>query len=169
MSESVPIAELPTVRVVYLGHRTLSTGKVGEAWTTEARFNERAADGEGRVARVDDINASLFDAKRGSRYIVGGIYEAAAQVGEDGGLNRLGLGRAKYVERIEDATMLAALQAADQAADQRKRQADLEKRLVDSFVIDQELTELRRVYLKTPPADRTAFELMVLKRLRNAK
>lgn len=145
--------------VVYLGHRTLSTGKVGEAWITLAAL-------EGRKHTVEGFSSLFPKAKRG-RYVIGGVYSSTAEVDDTGHLNRLRVG--EYLRRLPSSTERTAWHASDEAADQRKRQGDLEKRLADDDGLEHDMCALREAWRSCPPGDRVAFELMVLRRMRNPK
>jgi hypothetical protein len=161
MSETAtaPDAGKQQAECVYLGRRTLSDGKLGEAWIPLALFDQFPDQAE--------AHSSLFKFKRFDRRVIGGVYLCTVKLGDNGSLNSLAVGA--FQRQLDRSAMLTAWRASDTAADQRKRQADLEKRLAEDDGLEQELRNLRIAWLAVPPGDRLAFEMMVLRRLRSPK
>jgi hypothetical protein len=162
--------ELSTVLVLYVGRRELSAkGKTGEAYMTLNHFERFNGSPEQHHWSAFDKQTSLFPPTRKAQSpaIVGGIYEIPATLNDDGRLSTAVTGKRKFVRMIINEQWRTLLNARDEAnAANIKVERQLNTLKADKR-IDRELARLRMYWAGLHPTERAAFELAVLRRLRN--
>jgi hypothetical protein len=161
MNTLAELGELTDTEVVFLGrYHSQSTKTLAGAWTTLAAAQS---------SPVETIweHGSVFPLAKGGTPVVGGIYPTRAVV-EEGRLRRLVVptGGVPPRGRVGRDDLLARLDLSDQGAYTMWKAHRSHKRLKDDSVADRELQAIARMYAATPPAERLAFELAILQRIR---
>lgn len=162
-------AALQTVECLYVGRRVLANGKLAEGYLT-AELAKSLTDAG---AHVFERAVSLFDAPKRSKghaksgAVVGGVYKMEVEL-VDGRVNTAKPASREFVRRYEDKAVVVECETRDDAADMHARTARMMTKLKNDDMVGRELSMLRRLYLRTPHADRTALELLVLKSLRGS-
>lgn len=140
------------LKVIFAGARRLTDGKLADAF----------------VPLADPRSPmSLFErGKKTVSRLVGGVYSMKGTV-EDASVKTLATAGGTFTGRwAGDSELVVEWEAADAAAKVKDRERKLVARLKSEPKLAQEMATLRRVYHRTPFADRAAFELMVLGELR---
>lgn len=146
LSENIPC--------IYVGVRSLTSGKLADGFVLQSNPEQPP---------------SLFERKKKDMArVVGGAYDMKGMI-TDGMIRTLvtngGTLTGRWAGKPE---LVVEWEVADQAAKAKDRERKLVARLKDESKLAQEIATLRRVYHRTPFADRTAFELMVLHELRKS-
>lgn len=160
---------LQTVECLYVGRRVLANGKLAEGYLT-AELAKSLADAG---APVFERAVSLFAMGKRSKgharsaAVVGGVYKIEAEL-VDGRINTAKTASREFVRRYEDKAVVVECQTRDDAADTHARAARVMAKLMKDDLLTGELRMLRRLYQRTPHADKMALELLVLKSLRES-
>lgn len=147
------------VRAVYLGPCQIEGGKKGNLWIPVDVLD---ANPDASRAKLFEL-ASAYSAKRNT-FVVGGIYEALGSV-EAGHLKTFTQTATRFVGRAEHKT-LAELQAVAATEAMQANAKSAERKLREEPHLMEEIKGLRRLYWKTSPASRPAFECAILRLLR---
>ena len=147
------MTDLAPVKVVYLGRRTGSDGKVYHAFIPYDDLQKLA--GPHDAERVE-FRSSLFKVKRAPT-VIGGTYEGNGEISEEK-IMRLATAALKYAGK-EQHPHLGVWEAADHAAYTRLRKAAFENKAGKDRYLTDAVEQIRRTYKKLQPGDRLAFQL----------
>lgn len=159
----------PELLVVYMGVRCTHDGKAHAGFATLEHVQHATATGSelAPAAALAFKRTSYFDdGKDTKRLLVGGVYHTTGTLGDNGRPSTIGIARAKFQRRYDDAALVMDLELADRAA--RGEIAGLARlaKLRKEPELLNELRGLRRAYQGTNGAGRVAMEIAILSALR---
>lgn len=166
--------EEPRIEVIYLGRRTLTTGKAAASYALPESIDKalgRKSDFEDRypdeTTLVIERLASLFTGKGSTSATIGGIYSTTGKI-EDGRINSLSLGKMRY-ERAGNYPLQTAWKALDKDVTLKAQQKAREKAAEDDTVLNNAMNTIRYRYKLIPPTARRGFKLWLLDELEKRK
>lgn len=133
----------PRLRVVYLGTCTLEDKKPGEVWAPEALAAAAQTTAELRAA------GSPFSKRRQS-YTVGAVYEATADLDENGRLTALTRDHAYRAMLDTEAMSALVLREKGLAASEQRKKAEAKARRDGGPSLDSLLDQVARIVARTP-------------------
>lgn len=160
--------EKPKIDVVYLGRRTLASGKVGYAFIPLAKLEDqvRIAEATPRLVDIPSMNtesvdraASLFEFKKIPCHSIGGIYETVGELDEGSGRLKM-MGGAQFKGgRLNDEcrAYIAAWRAMDEAYERHKKQKYNEKNAKGDLRLEEAVKIVKDRYRKVPAGYRRSF------------
>jgi len=166
--------EKTKIEVVYLGRRTLTTGKTAYAYAVPEAIDAKLGrePGQFETAYPDETTLaverliSLFDGKGGAGTI-GAIYSATGTI-VDGRVNTLALAGMQYV-RPGDYPLMTAWRALDRDVELKKQLKSREKAAEDDTALTNAMSTIRYRYKLIPPQARRGFKLWLLEELDKRK
>lgn len=137
------MSDKPRIRVVYLGTCTLDDKKPGEVWAPEALAAE--------AKTTDQLRAtgSPFSKRRQS-YTVGAVYEATADLGENGRLTSLTRDHSYRAMLDTEAVSALVLREKGLAASEQRKKAEAKARRDGGPSLDSLLDQVARIVARTP-------------------
>ena len=158
--------ELQKVECLYVGLRELGNGKLAEGYLTLECAKGLDVDAWDVAERA----VSLFERKGRASVplIVGGIYHMEVKL-EGDRINTAKTNGKEYLRRWDKREWITAWEVRHDAAQTADRVRKVAERVKKDPMIDAELVALRGLYQRTPYADRTALEMLVLRRMRGGK
>lgn len=155
--------------IVYLGDRIGGSGKMASLVITPDRLDwshKRWTDKiSSRLTEGDEVDqaASAFHLAKLPLMVIGGLYQCHVKIADDGQITSIidGADRANFVRPAGD-PLEAVWQAAQRADRVKLGAAKAEEKRAKNGALDRLLIELNGLYLRTAPAQRTAFQLMVI-------
>lgn len=157
--------------VVYAGRRWINGKEMAAGFIPTALIPTIEDQDDYSVYRSLETCISRFPYKprdvRGTFLIVGMRYTVKGVLNAAGRVTNLYFGSLKSIDRIKDAGLLAFWSLQDDGARQSQRQQAKLKTIKEDNAADREVTRLRLMWRACPPQDRDAFEMAILRRIRN--